>query len=67
MNVVKRSLVEKIRDRIEASKKVRASSILVSDLLAGLWGLASSFCSPMKSVGGLLQARVKYKILKLLQ
>ena len=47
--------MEGIRDKVGASKGVGALSLLASDLLAGLWGLASSSCSLVGLVGGLLQ------------
>ena len=44
-----------IRGRIGASGGVGASLLPASDLLSGLCGLASSFCSPVGSAGRLLQ------------
>ena len=44
-----------IRNRIKASKKVRASLLPASDLFTRLWGPTSLFCSLMRLVGGLLQ------------
>ena len=47
--------MEGIKDGVGASGGVGASSLPASDLLAVLWGLASSFCSPVGLAGGLLQ------------
>ena len=44
-----------IRDGVRALGKVGASSLPASDLPAGPWRLASSSCSPVGLVGGLLQ------------
>ena len=55
MNFVKKSLVGGTRGEIRASGGVKALSLPASDLSAGLWGLASSFCSPVGSARGLLQ------------
>ena len=47
--------MEGTRDGVGASRRVGASLLLTSDLLTGPWGLASSSCSLVGSVGGLLQ------------
>ena len=52
---MKRSLIKRIRDRVEASRGIEALSLPVFNLLAGPWGPASSSCSPIKLVGGLSQ------------
>ena len=44
-----------VSGKVEASEEVGASLLLASDLFAGLWGLASSSCSSVRSAGGLLQ------------
>ena len=49
------SLVGGIRGGVEASKGVVALLLLTSDLLTGPWELASSFCFPVRSAGGLLR------------
>ena len=61
MNFVKKSLVGGTRGRvgalggIKALRKIGILLLLISDLFARLWELASSFCSLIRSAQGLLQ------------
>ena len=55
MNFVKKSLVEETKGGVGALEGVRALLLPTSDLSTGPWGPASSSCSSMKLVKGLLQ------------
>ena len=55
MNFVKRLLIGGTKSRIGASGRVGALLLPVSDLFAGLWGLANSSCSLMGLARRLLQ------------
>ena len=54
MNFVKKSLIKGIRERINVLRDIRTLLLLISDLFAELWELASLSCFLMRLAKKLL-------------